>query len=88
MEDGGDIGLLVQRNELYQLFASVVDTAIANVEGTDLLKGELLSIQCRMNSLSIAEGSNDLGIGTRSTTTSPPVLLEPNKVRANGCDLE
>lgn len=99
MEDGGDRGLLVRRNELYQLFASVVDMAVVSVEGTELLKGELMSIQCRMKSQSIPDGSNNLGIGsnnlgigsnnlgigTRSTTiTSPPVLLEPNKVRAKG----
>ncbi|KAK9274619.1 hypothetical protein L1049_021869 [Liquidambar formosana] len=61
------------------------DMAVVSVEGTELPKGELMSIQCRMKLQSIADGSNNLGIGTRSATiTSPPVLLEPNKVRAKG----
>lgn len=86
MEDAGDRGLLVRRNDLYGVFARVVDGAILSVEGTEMLREDLLASERRIKALSIGESNNNLGVPSNCPSiSSTPMLLEPNQVRAKGC---
>ncbi|KAK9291752.1 hypothetical protein L1049_019702 [Liquidambar formosana] len=86
IEDIGDRGLLFRCNDLYEVLARVVDGAVLSVEGTEILREDLLTSERKINSLSIGEGSNNLGVPSNCPLiSSTPVLLEPNQVRAKGC---
>ncbi|KAK9275631.1 hypothetical protein L1049_022898 [Liquidambar formosana] len=86
MEDAGDRGMLLFRNELYGIVGRVVDGVVFSVEDTELLKEDLLLFEQKMKSLSIGDCSNNL----RTTSICPPIsstpmLLQPNQVRSKGC---
>ncbi|KAK9277778.1 hypothetical protein L1049_007325 [Liquidambar formosana] len=61
MEDVSDKGLLVHRNDLYGVFARVVDGAVLSVKGTEMLREDLLASERRIKSLSIRECNNNFG---------------------------